>query len=303
MQGNILESDAQAIVNTVNCEGVMGKGLAYQFKQAYPSMERDYVNFCKDGKLKPGIIHQFNENGKLILNFPTKIKWREKSKITYITQGLHALKTIILRNNIQSLAIPPLGVGNGGLNWVDVKKEIENILKDIPANVNLIIYEPLDKTKSNRYIDNEMVLLSEILNHLDKPTKRRLKYAIELVSLISQENMIVVKPDITEKINKLQKVKEQERLDNRQLSQYIYNKNASKQVDKVLKTSMKSIMKATCIVNKYELSAIKNMRDTLRTYKHRGTVSDIESWNLLITERLVDTNPSDLLQEYTLVKY
>uniref|UniRef100_UPI00404852BB type II toxin-antitoxin system antitoxin DNA ADP-ribosyl glycohydrolase DarG n=1 Tax=Aliarcobacter sp. TaxID=2321116 RepID=UPI00404852BB len=140
--GNILESDAQCIVNTVNCEGYMGKGIAYQFKNAFPKNNDDYVKACKSGKLIVGTIHNFIENGKIIVNFPTKDKWREKSKISYINDGMDSLVKFIEEKNIKSIAIPPLGCGNGGLNWNEVQPLLLEKIAPIQQNRNIILYSP-----------------------------------------------------------------------------------------------------------------------------------------------------------------
>lgn len=140
--GNILESDAQCIVNTVNCEGYMGKGIAYQFKNAFPKNNDDYVKACKSGKLIVGTIHNFVENGKIIVNFPTKDKWREKSKISYINDGMDSLVKFIEEKNIKSIAIPPLGCGNGGLNWNEVQPLLLEKIAPIQQSRNIILYSP-----------------------------------------------------------------------------------------------------------------------------------------------------------------
>lgn len=93
--GDLLQSNADALVNTVNCEGYMGKGIAYQFKLRFPENNVDYIKACKNGQLKPGKLHYFRECGKIIINFPTKNKWREKSKIEYIETGLDNLSLSI----------------------------------------------------------------------------------------------------------------------------------------------------------------------------------------------------------------
>ena len=120
--GDLLQSDAEALVNTVNCEGYMGKGIAYQFKLKFPNNNKDYVKACKNGTLRPGKLHVYKESEKIIINFPTKDKWREKSRMEYIEDGLDALVLLIKELNIKSIAIPPLGSGNGGLIWNDVKQ-------------------------------------------------------------------------------------------------------------------------------------------------------------------------------------
>lgn len=140
--GNLLESDAFALVNTVNCEGYMGKGIAYQFKMRFPEMNAEYVKQCKSHKLRPGMLHTYFEGTKLIVNFPTKDKWREKSKMDYITSGLDALVTLIKEKQIPSIAIPPLGSGNGGLIWSEVKQLIIEKLSSLEDAVDIYVYEP-----------------------------------------------------------------------------------------------------------------------------------------------------------------
>ena len=140
--GDLLKSEAEALVNTVNCEGYMGKGIAYQFKLRYPKNNEDYVKVCKRGELKPGKLHYFKEEGKIIINFPTKDKWRAKSKMEYIEDGLWALRNLIFELGIKSIAIPPLGSGNGGLNWPEVKRVIESTLEGIADAVDIFIFEP-----------------------------------------------------------------------------------------------------------------------------------------------------------------
>lgn len=90
--GNLLKSDAEALVNTVNCEGYMGKGIAYQFKLQFPENNFNYIKACKSGYLRPGKLYCYREQGKTIINFPTKDKWREKSRLEYIDSGLGELK-------------------------------------------------------------------------------------------------------------------------------------------------------------------------------------------------------------------
>lgn len=144
-KGNILHEQVDAIVNTVNCVGVMGRGIALQFKKSYPENFKEYEQACKKGIVKPGemFIYSFNSlfQPKYIINFPTKRHWKGKSQIKDIENGLYALKDDIKKLEIKSIAIPPLGCGLGGLNWNDVKALIENILGDL-ENISIIIYEP-----------------------------------------------------------------------------------------------------------------------------------------------------------------
>ena len=122
--GNMFESDADCLVNTVNCEGYMGKGIAYQFKMRFPENNKQYVKECRSGILKPGTLFVFKEEGKTIINFPTKEKWREKSKEEYIVSGMKELVRLLPGLGVKTIAIPPLGCGNDGLNWDRVKKII-----------------------------------------------------------------------------------------------------------------------------------------------------------------------------------
>lgn len=140
--GNIFESQAECLVNTVNCEGYMGKGIAYQFKLRYPENNRDYVRACKSGELHIGTIHYYMEDGKWIVNFPTKDKWREKSRMSFVEVGLDRLIEFIVDRKLTSIAIPPLGCGNGGLDWNEVKQLIESKLDLVKENCQIVVYEP-----------------------------------------------------------------------------------------------------------------------------------------------------------------
>lgn len=138
-KGDLLGSKMQALVNTVNCVGVMGKGIALAFKTRFPVMFRDYKDRCFRKEVKLGEPYIFNENGRTIINFPTKQHWRNASTLEDIRKGLQYLAEHLEAWGITSLAIPPLGCGNGGLNWNDVKPLIEAYL---PQHLQLEIYEP-----------------------------------------------------------------------------------------------------------------------------------------------------------------
>lgn len=144
-QGNLLEEKAEALVNTVNNVGVMGKGIALQFKQAYPENFRQYEKACRTGKVEPGKMFTVSTgslfNPKYIINFPTKRHWKSKSKIEDIKSGLVALVAEVQKLQITSIAIPPLGCGNGGLNWLEVKPLIESAFAPLP-DLKVIIFEP-----------------------------------------------------------------------------------------------------------------------------------------------------------------
>lgn len=145
VKGNIFDSSADALVNTVNTVGVMGKGIALQFKKAYPNNFKMYADACKTGEIKIGKLFVFKDvnidtGEKIIINFPTKKHWRKPSEYSYVEEGLDHLVEVINELDIKSIAIPPLGAGNGGLQWGRVKEIIENKLKGL--NLDIVVYEP-----------------------------------------------------------------------------------------------------------------------------------------------------------------
>lgn len=190
--GNLLEANAEALVNTVNCEGYMGKGIAYQFKLTYPNNNVDYVKACKNGTLRIGTLHYYFEKGKTIINFPTKDKWREKSKIEYINVGLEALIRLINQLNIKSIAIPPLGSGNGGLIWANVKELIEEKLKDISDDIHIIVYEPSMNYEAKPLLEPKLslsgLILMQIKHHLQKFGTLRLQKAAYYTDIFSNQH-------------------------------------------------------------------------------------------------------------------
>jgi O-acetyl-ADP-ribose deacetylase (regulator of RNase III) len=143
--GDILKADAEAIVNTVNCVGIMGRGIALQFKNAFPDNFKAYKVACDQDEVQPGKMFVFETqtftNPKFIINFPTKRHWRGKSRMEDIDSGLEALVGEIHERGIRSIAIPPLGSGLGGLNWPEVRLRIEEALHGI-NDLDVIVYEP-----------------------------------------------------------------------------------------------------------------------------------------------------------------
>jgi O-acetyl-ADP-ribose deacetylase (regulator of RNase III) len=144
-RGNLLEAQVDALVNTVNTVGVMGKGIALQFRMAFPKNYDVYKKACARGEVQPG--HMFVvPTGELtvpqfIINFPTKRHWKEKSRLTDIQEGLVDLVRVIREQKIRSLALPPLGCGNGGLEWAQVKPLIEKALAPLD-DVHILLYAP-----------------------------------------------------------------------------------------------------------------------------------------------------------------
>jgi len=143
-QGNLIEAKAEALVNTVNTVGVSGKGIALMFKETYPDNFRAYAAACMAGRIVPGGLfvteRQDMLGPRIIINFATKQHWRQPSRLDWIKRGLVALREEIGTRGIRSIAIPPLGAGNGGLDWGDVRALIADVLADLDCEI--IVYEP-----------------------------------------------------------------------------------------------------------------------------------------------------------------
>lgn len=143
--GNLLDAPVEALVNTVNTVGVMGKGIALQFSRAYPENEAAYKRACDVGQVQPGQMFIFRNEAlsgpRYIINFPTKRHWRARSRIEDIQSGLKALIADVQRLGIRSLAIPPLGCGNGGLDWAEVRPLIEEAFAKLPE-VEVRLFAP-----------------------------------------------------------------------------------------------------------------------------------------------------------------
>lgn len=146
-QGNLLEAPVEALVNTVNTVGVMGKGIALMFKERFDRNYRLYADACKAKQVQTGkmFVTEVNELGgpRWIVNFPTKQHWKAKSRMEWIVDGLQDLRRFLLEQQVKSIAIPPLGAGNGGLEWLAVRAEIEKALGDLDTEI--LIFEPTAK--------------------------------------------------------------------------------------------------------------------------------------------------------------
>lgn len=158
--GDIFEEEAEAIVNTVNCVGVMGRGIALQFKKRFPENFKVYEAACKQKKVVPGKMFVY-ETGSLIgpqyiINFPSKRHWRGASRMEDIESGLQDLVKTIENLSIKSIALPPLGCGLGGLDWNDVRTRIENALSQL-SDVEVIVFEPKGAPNAEKMVKNRKV--------------------------------------------------------------------------------------------------------------------------------------------------
>lgn len=144
-EGNLLDADVEALVNPVNCVGVMGRGLALEFKRAFPAAFREYKRACAAGEVRPGHMHTVatgqHVGPRFVINFPTKRHWKNASQMEDIEAGLVALVAEVRRHGLQSIAVPPLGCGLGGLDWNDVRPRIERAFADVP-DVRALVFAP-----------------------------------------------------------------------------------------------------------------------------------------------------------------
>ncbi|NVK53834.1 MAG: macro domain-containing protein [Flavobacteriaceae bacterium] len=195
VEGNILESHASALINTVNTEGVMGKGIALQFKKEFPHNFKVYEKACKEGLLRIGKLLAVRDKSllggeKLVINFPTKTSWRKPSEYQYIEEGLKDLVHLIQKENIQSIAIPPLGSGQGGLNWEKVKGLILSHLEGV--NAEILIYEPTariqEKLKKERVkLTPARAMLLAVLYELVRNGEFASEFAAEKIAYFLQK--------------------------------------------------------------------------------------------------------------------
>ncbi|MDE6417842.1 MAG: macro domain-containing protein [Duncaniella sp.] len=169
-KGNIFDEPVEAIVNTVNLVGVMGKGIALQFKERFKKNFKLYKDACRDHTIaigRPLVVEEWNGRDILVINFPTKIHWRNPSEYEFVSKGLAALREIIETRQIKSIAIPPLGAGNGGLDWERVKPMIMQSLSDTDCDV--VVLEPGEKAESVKKsvrLTRPRALLLYMLDHI-----------------------------------------------------------------------------------------------------------------------------------------
>lgn len=174
--GNLLEAEAEALVNTVNTVGVMGKGIALMFKERFPENYQAYKTACERNELQTGrmfVTPTGQLNGpKWVINFPTKRHWRPASKLEWIDEGLADLRRVLIENEIKSVAIPPLGSGNGKLDWADVKPLIEQHLDDLD-DVEILVFEPtrayhnVSKTTGVEKLTPPRAMIAEIIRRYE----------------------------------------------------------------------------------------------------------------------------------------
>lgn len=155
--GNLLDDDADALVNTVNTVGIMGKGIALQFKRRFPAMFKDYERAAKRGELELGKVHVWPtgtlDPPRYVINFPTKAHWRSRSKLADIERGLEDLRRVLVELKVSSVALPPLGCGHGGLEWAQVEPVIARALTGL-EEIEVRMYPPEGAPAAAEMVDN-----------------------------------------------------------------------------------------------------------------------------------------------------
>ena len=284
IKGNLFDSNAGALVNTVNLEGYMGKGIAFQFKELFPKNYEKYVLACKNNDIGIGKLLVVEENNKIIVNFPTKTKWRMKSKYEYIEAGLKDLVNIIKKLHITSIAIPPLGSGNGGLDWIKVKEVIENHLKDV-TNCDIYIYEP-DTNKTSKSIApkttlNDLILLSILKDNFEEVpnSKQLLMLILDILNIISDSGLFADYNSKTKSVKKCKKI-----------IAYYQESNPKNLFDNEYKRIQSNNSKT--VLNKYKILSTK-ISDILQNF---NTIEDLNRvYNILLS--VEKNNDLNLLNE------
>jgi O-acetyl-ADP-ribose deacetylase (regulator of RNase III) len=168
VRGNLFSSKAQVLVNTVNCVGVMGKGVALAFKEKYPAMYEDYRQACEQGLIRPGKLSLYTNAKPWIINFPTKQHWKTRSRLYDIEAGLKDLSDHYQEWQIESLAMPALGCGHGGLDWAIVRPVIEKYLSNLEMDIE--VYEPgSEAIPSNDEATSKSILIDSPVDLFGNP--------------------------------------------------------------------------------------------------------------------------------------
>ena len=187
IKGNIFNTNWEAIVNPVNCMGIMGKGLALEFKLLYPSMMDKYLKFCENKELEIGKISIIKEENKRIILFPTKKNYSLPSKMEYLEKGLLKIKECYKEKRIKSIAFPQIGSGLGGLNWIEVEKLIDTILGNTDLEIELYSYSD----EKAPYIEElEALFNNNTLEKIESSTKIKFKTLEKIKNNLSKTKNI-----------------------------------------------------------------------------------------------------------------
>ena len=188
IQGNIFTSECQTLVNTVNCVGVMGAGIALECRLRYPVMHDKYVRLCDENRINIGMLWIYKTPERWILNFPTKRHWRYPSKADYLHAGLEKFVTTFAQKEIQSIAFPLLGADKGGIPQEDSLKIMRGYLERVDLNIEIYRYD--SRAKDDLYERTKEWLLSQDIDRVSKATGLRKDYVVKVMNAIQSPSIV-----------------------------------------------------------------------------------------------------------------
>ncbi|EPQ5269411.1 macro domain-containing protein [Enterobacter cloacae] len=301
-KGDILEASTEALVNAVNCQGVMGKGIALQFKNEFPNNYIFYKKACQNHEMTVDEVLVYEEKGIFIINFATKQEWRKKSQYDYIQRGLLSLIKKVKKYNIKSIAIPPLGCGNGGLEWCKVEKLIIDAFMN-ESNIEVVLYPPMTEriTHPKLKINVNHVLLNYAYEQLENKTK----YALFTTFYLS--NALLKRDDFSFSIHHnrayskelndiMESMSEIKDKINDELSVYLYEftrTNINNEIKNKLHAYIKTINEITPLLNSFTIK-----EEFIEIVK---VIEEIKNGTLLIDEN--NRMRMNILNELTRLKF
>lgn len=188
ISGNIFTSNCQTLVNTINCVGVMGAGIALECRLRYPEMHEKYIELCENKKINIGLLWIYKSTDRWILNFPTKRDWKYPSKKEYLYSGLEKFVKTYADRNIQSIAFPLLGADKGGIPQEESLEIMKSYLKDVSIDVEIYRYDP--KAKDDLYDKTKEWLLSQSIESIAKSTQLRKDYVAKVINAIESPSIM-----------------------------------------------------------------------------------------------------------------
>lgn len=313
--GDIIESDAECLVNTVNCEGFMGKGIAYQFKLRFPENEKYYKKACQAKTMTIGKILTYSEAGKTIINFPTKDKWREKSKYEFIEKGMLDLVNYLNNASLKTIAIPPLGCGNGGLEWVTVKDIIVKAIESLENKIDFYIYEPSHYYKNKPLqmpkLTSSHLLLMRLKSRLTEFNKFRLQKSAFFMNTFAEEDYFIFDEykygpyshsiDICSRM--IKEYQDYYSVSTVEAEKLLYNSLVSTTVISKINKYETAILKATSLTNSIENDSILEIVSTVLFLVKRepdtdvqGLVKNFQNWSKRKAEKYTEEDIIETLQ-------
>lgn len=279
---SLFDTCADCLVNTVNCEGFMSKGIAYQFKQRYPGNNEAYKIACDRGTMRIGTVLCYKENGVTIINFPTKDRWRRPSTMAYVEKGLDAMIRELPRLNVHTVAIPPLGCGNGGLAWTEVRGLIEKKLQSLDQ-FHFIICQPgngiVHTALENQNPTAKSLVLLRIQERLKRFDMTRVLCSCAFVNYYCKRYVFTFSrwdkgpesSSIKEEAKRLKTYKAAHNFTSQEAYQAIYIRVCSKRTDSIIKNTEKAVEKAVSFVNRIDDDSVLIAAAALLQILSKGT--------------------------------